>query len=193
MRAYLAAPRGMTEEERREYGERLNRAVLGYPQDRSAILALISDRLLRLRVHDLPGAGSGYASLAEALFAEVIGLGVLELIIRDRDGLEEIQVVGTRIYVMKEGRVTRSLYSFQSLREVERIQQNLVLYNNDRINPRKRWAEVMLRDGSRVTMTGFGFTAQPTLTLRFYASRAFRLDELAAPLIPLSAGRSSSC
>src|SRR5690606_277136 len=61
------------------------------------------------------------------------------------------------------------------------IQQNLVLFNNDRISPRKRWAEVRLSDGSRVTMTGFGFTAEPTLTIRFYTVKVFRLDELGKP------------
>ncbi|MCM3749079.1 Flp pilus assembly complex ATPase component TadA [Paenibacillus pasadenensis] len=181
MRAYLSSPRGMTEEERREYGERLNRAVLGYPRERKEIMALVQDRLLKLRLQELPGMSGQYHSLAEALFAEVIGLGVLELALQDRSGLEEIQVVGTGIYLMREGRTERSSYRFQSLKEVERIQQNLVLYNNDRINRRKRWAEVMLRDGTRVTMTGFGFTSQPTLTMRFYNARAFRLDELALP------------
>lgn len=181
MRTYLAAPRGMTEEERKEYGEKLNRAVLGYVQEREEIMALISDRLIRLRIHQLPGGHRHYQSLAEALFAEVIGLGVLELILRDKEGLEEIQVVGTRIFEVRRGAVRRSSYSFESEKEVERIQQNLVLYNNDRINPRKRWAEVMLRDGSRVTMTGFGFTAAPTLTMRFYTARALRLDSLTVP------------
>ncbi|SDS25310.1 pilus assembly protein CpaF [Paenibacillaceae bacterium GAS479] len=178
MRSYLSSPRGMTEEERREYGERLNRAVLGYAQERKEIMALVKDRLLKLRLHELPGMSGQYHSLADALFAEVIGLGVLELALQDRSGLEEIQVVGTRIYLMRGGNTERSSYSFQNLREVQRIQQNLVLYNNDRINPRKRWAEVMLRDGTRVTMTAFGFTSLPTLTLRFYNARAFRLKEL---------------
>ncbi|AJY73858.1 ATPase, T2SS/T4P/T4SS family [Paenibacillus beijingensis] len=180
MRAYLAAPRGMTEEERKEYGEKLNRAVLGYLREREEILALISDRLIRLRIHQLPGGHRQYQTLAEALFAEVIGLGVLELLLREKEGLEEIQVVGTRIFEVRRGTVSRSSYSFESEKEVERIQQNLVLYNNDRINPRKRWAEVMLRDGSRVTMTGFGFTAVPTLTMRFYTARSFSLESLAA-------------
>jgi pilus assembly protein CpaF len=106
---------------------------------------------------------------------------VLELVLRNREGLEEIQVVGTQIFEVRDGRSIRSAYAFESEREVERIQQNLVLYNNDRINPRKRWAEVMLRDGTRVTMTGFGFTAQPTLTLRFYTVRRFGLDTLCNP------------
>lgn len=178
VRTYLAMPRGLTEEERRHYNEQLNRAVLGYAEERAHILAVISDRLLRQRIHELPGYAHPYSSLSEAIFAEVIGLNVLELVLHRREGLEEIQVVGTRIFEVRNGCSTPSLYAFESEREVERIQQNLVLYNNDRINPRKRWAEVMLRDGTRVTMTGFGFTAQPTLTLRFYTVHRFQLQSL---------------
>lgn len=181
VRTYLAMPRGLTEEERRRYNEQLNRAVLGYAEERAHILAVISDRLLRQRIHELPGYEHPYSSLSEAIFAEVIGLNVLELVLRSREGLEEIQVVGNRIFEVRNGCGMLSPYTFDSEREVERIQQNLVLYNNDRINPRKRWAEVMLRDGTRVTMTGFGFTAQPTLTLRFYTVRHFRLQSLCDP------------
>jgi pilus assembly protein CpaF len=181
MRAWLTAPQGMTEEQRQSYGERLNRAVLGFPQERAELLAVIRERLLRKRIHRLPGYHHPYGSLAEAIFAEVIGLNVLELILAAKDGLEEIQVVGTRIYEVRSGRPARSVHRFQSVRDVERIQQNLVLFNNDRISPRKRWAEVSLSDGSRVTMTGFGYTAEPTLTIRFYTVRHYRLDELCRP------------
>lgn len=181
VRSYLAQPRGETEEERRAYNEQLNRAVLGYAEDRERMMAVVTDRLLRQRIHELPAYRHPYATLAEALFAEVVGMNVLELVLRNREGLEEIQVVGTSIFEVREGVGLPSKYTFGSVREVERIQQNLVLYNNDRINPRKRWAEVMLRDGTRVTMTGFGFTAKPTLTLRFYTVRRFRLAQLCQP------------
>ncbi|MFS0723752.1 ATPase, T2SS/T4P/T4SS family [Paenibacillus sp. 1P07SE] len=181
IRNYLATPRGSSEEERRSYSERLNRAVLGFPEERSELLAVIDDRLIRQRIHQLQGYSHPYQSLAEALFAEVIGLHVLELVLQHKEGLEEIQVVGTRIYEIRDGRAVLSPYAFDSIAEVERIQQNLVLYNNDRINPRKRWAEVMLTDGSRVTMTGFGFTSEPTLTLRFYTVRHFDLPLLCEP------------
>lgn len=181
VRTYLAMPRGETEEEKRAYNERLNRAVLGYAEEREQILAVIADRLLRQRAHDIAGYAHPYGSLAEALFAEVIGMSVLELVLRHRRGLEEIQVVGTRIFEVRGGASRLSAYAFDSERDVERIQQNLVLYNNDRINPRKRWAEVMLRDGTRVTMTGFGFTSQPTLTLRFYTAREYDLRSLCEP------------
>ncbi|WP_036718034.1 ATPase, T2SS/T4P/T4SS family [Paenibacillus harenae] len=180
MRTYLSAPHGLGEEERKRYGETLNRAVLGYSQEREQVLAVISDRLIRLRIHEATGMQHPYQSLAEALFAEVIGLNVLELILADKEGLEEIQVVGERIFIVRDGVTRPYAYRFDSVREVERVQQNLVLFNNDRINPRKRWAEVMLRDGSRVTMTGFGFTACPTLTIRFYTVRSFSLQTLSS-------------
>jgi len=185
MRAYaeeirhmLATPRGHTEEERRLYTEKLNRAVIGFPQERLEMLAIISDWIIKKRLQHVPIEQSQYVSLAEAMFAEVIGLNVLELVLRYREGLEEVQVVGTRIFEVRDGRATASPYRFRHIADVERIQQNLVLFNNDRINPRKRWAEVLLQDGSRVTLTGFGFTSEPTMTIRLYTVKRFDLDTL---------------
>ncbi|WP_051318519.1 ATPase, T2SS/T4P/T4SS family [Cohnella thermotolerans] len=180
-RHMLAAPRGWSEEERRRYAEKLNRAVIGFPQERSELLAVLSDWVIKKRLQHFTFGSMPYGTLAEALFAEVIGLNVLELVLRNREGLEEVQVVGTRIFEVRDGRATPSPYSFDHIGQVERIQQNLVLFNNDRINPRKRWAEVLLLDGSRVTMTGFGFTALPTLTIRFYTVRKFELETLCRP------------
>ncbi|MFD0673968.1 ATPase, T2SS/T4P/T4SS family [Cohnella sp. GCM10027633] len=181
VRHMLAAPRGNSEEERRLYAEKLNRAVIGFPQERTEMLAIIADWMIKKRLQHVSVAGTQYQSLAEAMFAEVIGLNVLELVLRNREGLEEVQVVGTRIFEVRDGRPTASPYRFRHAEEVERIQQNLVLFNNDRINPRKRWAEVLLQDGSRVTLTGFGFTVQPTLTIRLYTVKRFGLDALCRP------------
>nr|WP_255807674.1 ATPase, T2SS/T4P/T4SS family [Cohnella mopanensis] len=181
IRHMLATPRGWSEEERRKYAEKLNRAVIGFPQERAEMLAIISDWIIRKRLQHVSFGSLPYATLAEALFAEVIGMNVLELVLRNREGLEEVQVVGTRIFEVRDGKATASPYRFQELAHVERIQQNLVLFNNDRINPRKRWAEVLLLDGSRVTLTGFGFTAQPTLTIRLYTVKRFSLETLCSP------------
>jgi pilus assembly protein CpaF len=181
VRHMLAAPRGWSEEERRRYAEKLNRAVIGFPQERAEMLAVISDWIIKKRLQHVSFGNLPYASLAEALFAEVIGMNVLELVLRNREGLEEVQVVGTRIFEVRDGRAVASPFRFQEISHVERIQQNLVLFNNDRINPRKRWAEVLLLDGSRVTLTGFGFTAQPTLTIRLYTVKRFNLETLCRP------------
>jgi len=181
VRQMLSTPRGWSEEERRQYAEKLNRAIIGFPQERAEMLAIISDWIIRKRLQHVQFGNLPYSTLAEALFAEVIGMNVLELVLRNREGLEEIQVVGTRIFEVRDGRAAASPYRFHEVSEVERIQQNLVLFNNDRINPRKRWAEVLLLDGSRVTLTGFGFTAQPTLTIRLYTVKKFSLDTLCRP------------
>ncbi|HEY0827353.1 MAG TPA: ATPase, T2SS/T4P/T4SS family [Bacilli bacterium] len=181
IRSFLVSTKGNTEEERSYYNETLNRAILGFTDDREKLLAIINDQLTKKRIHNALPGHSKFSSLAEAIFAEVIGLSVLELIIKNRGDLEEIQVVGIHIFEVRQGIAAPSPYRFQSIKEVERIQQNLVLFNSETLNPRKKWAEVMLRDGSRVTLTGFGYTAEPTMTIRFFVVKHFNLQMLCRP------------
>lgn len=181
IRGVLVASGGRTEEERQQYSESLNRAVLGFEEERVRFIAIINDQLAKRRLNHIVPPNRRYATLAEAVFAEVIGMNVLELLLKDREGLEEIQVVGRDIFEVRGGRAFPSPHKFQHVKEVERIQQNLVLFNNEVINPRKRWAEVSLKDGSRVTLTGFGFTAEPTMTIRFYTMKYFNLHALCHP------------
>ncbi|MDF2725197.1 MAG: secretion system protein, partial [Paenibacillus sp.] len=181
IRSYLVATRGRTEEEKQQYSESLNRAVLGFEEERVRFVAIINDQLAKRRMNHIVPPNRRYATLAEAVFAEVIGMNVLELLLKEKEGLEEIQVVGTHIFEVRGGRAIPSPHQFQHVKEVERIQQNLVLFNNEVINPRKRWAEVSLKDGSRVTLTGFGYTAEPTMTIRFYTMRYYNLQTLCHP------------
>jgi pilus assembly protein CpaF len=181
VRNHLIAPRGKPDEEGNRYSDSLNRAVLGYPEERNRFLAIIGDYVAKRRWNHLSIHFKSHQSISEAIFSEVIGLNVLELVLKNRAGLEEIQVVGTRIYEVRRGVPKPSEHCFRNLKEVERLQQNLVLYNNDTITPRKRWAEVRMLDGTRVTMTGFGFTSMPTLTMRFYTAQHFALAELCSP------------
>ncbi|MEW9701245.1 ATPase, T2SS/T4P/T4SS family [Paenibacillus sp. SI8] len=181
IRSELVTVRGRNEEEKQLYNETLNRAILGYEEDRSKLLALIHDLVAKRRLSDVPPRASSYETLPEAIFAEIIGLNILELVLKHKEGLEEIQVVGKQIFEVRSGVAVPSPYMLPTVKDLERIQQNLVLFNNDTLNPRKRWAEVVLLDGSRVTMTGFGFTAEPTLTIRFYTIKRFDLVSLAGP------------
>ncbi len=176
-RSFLLDPKGKSESEKAAFHEMINLSVIGFAGERKKCFALISDYLTKKRFQ---GAGfpSQYDSLAEAVFAEVIGLNVLESIVKHGADLEEIQVIGTRIYEVKGGVPVRSAFRFPSLKSVERLQQNLVLFNKDTFNPRKRWAEVILNDGSRVTLTGFSFTSEPTITIRFYRVKHFSLQAL---------------
>ncbi|MGG1553780.1 ATPase, T2SS/T4P/T4SS family [Paenibacillus ferrarius] len=180
IRGELVAMKSRSEIDKQLYNETLNRAILGYEEDRGKLLAMIHDLVSKRRLSGRPPRASGFTTLPEAIFAEIIGLNVLELIMKQREGLEEIQVVGQRIFEVRGGVARPSVHILPSLREVERIQQNLVLFNQDTLNTRKRWAEVVLKDGSRVTMTGFGFTAEPTLTIRFYTVKRFELSALAS-------------
>lgn len=181
LRNFLASFGGNTEDERMRYSEILNRAILGFPEDKNWLLAMINDQLIKRRIHDIPPPNPKYKTLAEAIFAEVIGLNILEVILKNKEGLEEIQVVGREIFEVRQGESIPSIYQFKSMKEVERIQQNLLLFNNDTMSPRKKWSEAMMSDGSRVTLTGFGFTGEPTLTIRFYTMKHFDLQMLCQP------------
>jgi pilus assembly protein CpaF len=181
LRSFLAAFGGNSENERMHYSEVLNRAVLGFPEDKEWLLAMINDQLIKKRIQDIPPPNPRYKTLAEAIFAEVIGLSILEVILKNKEGLEEIQVVGKQIFEVRRGESLPSAYQFKSTKEVERIQQNLLLFNNDTMTPRKKWSEAMMSDGSRVTLTGFGFTGEPTLTIRFYTIKNFDLQMLCQP------------
>jgi pilus assembly protein CpaF len=176
----LIGARGTTDTEQQAYSRTLNQAVLGFPEARRRMLAIIHDELVKRRLLHIQVPNGSYESLAEAVFADLIGMNVLELVMKNKAELEEIQVVGTQIFEVRRGEALPSAYRFRKVEEVERIQQNLVLYNNEVFHLRKRWAEVMLVDGARVTMTGFGFTSEPTLTIRFFPLKQYELKSLSA-------------
>lgn len=182
IRSELVKLQGRTEDEHRKTSEMINRAVLGFERERSMMLTMIQDMLIKKRIHDeLLPKRSTYETLAEAIFAEVIGLSVLELVLKGKDDLEEVQVIGPLIFEVRGGVEYLSPYRFHSVKDVERVQQNLVLFNKDVLNQKKKWAEVMLSDGSRVTMTGFGYTSEPTLTIRFFNQHQYNLQKLCRP------------
>lgn len=183
VRTELIESKGRSEQEQRSYTEKLNQAVLGFPEAREYVLHRIEEILLskRLRLRFPQFTGSDVKKTAERLFSELIGLSALEWLLKEKRDLEEIQVVGTRIYEVRNGEPTLSKYSFERLSDVIRLQQNFILLNNDRFSPRKRWAEVNFIDGSRVTLTGFGYTKEPTITLRFYPVKQFHLSALTHP------------
>lgn len=160
--------------------DQLNRAVLGYPQERQLLRGKISTTLRELGVPEGPDPCGVHDSLSEAIFAELVGMNVLEKVLLRQAELDEIQVIGTQIFEVVNGIERRAEEQFSDVAQVERLQQNLVLFNQDRLNLGKRWAEVQLADGSRVTMTGLGYSSSPTVTIRFYNRSCWSLDELEA-------------
>lgn len=181
-RAYLIGYNGDgSQQDKQRHLDMMNRAVLGYEEERKLLFAMIQQFLLQKRWSSDNVPDGRYTSLAEAVFSDIIGMNVLELLLKNKTGIEEIQVVGTKVYVVRGGQPRASGYDFRTISDVERLQQNLVLFNQDTLNIRKRWAEVRLNDGARVTLTGFGFTAEPTLTIRFYQDQLLTLEDLCDP------------
>src|SRR5690606_33224592 len=74
-RSFLSTTTGKSEEDKRRHSELLNRAILGFPEERKVILALIDDWITKKRWQHLTPPHSQFKSMSEAIFAEVIGLG----------------------------------------------------------------------------------------------------------------------
>jgi pilus assembly protein CpaF len=85
IRAELVSARGRSEEEKQIYNDTLNRAILGYEEDRGKLLALVYDLVAKRRLKELPPLTHNYESLPEAIFAEIIGLNVLELVLKNKE------------------------------------------------------------------------------------------------------------
>ena len=66
IRSELVTARGRNEEEKQRYNETLNRAVLGYEEDRGTLLAIIHDLVSKKRLNDLPPGNRNYTTLSRS-------------------------------------------------------------------------------------------------------------------------------
>jgi pilus assembly protein CpaF len=164
------------EDERIAHQELLHRAVIGDPKSQDKVKALIAQWLLEHRFR----APQGIQGMNEVdgLFAEAQGLSVIEDLYKSKQ-YEEIEVVGTRVFCMSQGKKFEILYrQFRSLQHVQDIQQRLVLYGHARISEREPFCHSFLYDGSRLTMKMPPFSAVPTITIR-----RFIVEDVSLPVM----------
>ena len=72
VRLFLVGISGRSEREKWQHHELLNRAVLGFLEERKRLLAIINDFLIKKRMHDTKPPAGDYETLAEAVFVEVV-------------------------------------------------------------------------------------------------------------------------
>lgn len=153
-----------TDQERSAHNEILHQAVIGNPQAQHKVKAILSQWLVdqRIRLEQcIPGM-----SETESLFAEAIGLSVIEDLYKSRL-YEEIQVVGAKVFGMVKGKKLELPHrKFHSAQHVMDVQQRLVLYGQARISEREPFCQTYMYDGSRLTMKMPPFSSQPTITIR---------------------------
>jgi pilus assembly protein CpaF len=139
---------------------------------RGAIGTLLSDR-------DLDGAS--FARVLLAVSDRIVGLGLLEPLLRDRS-VTEIMVNGPdAIYVERDGALERISASFPDDAAVRRVIDRIVAPLGLRIDGSQPWVDARLPDGARVhAILPPLAIAGPTLTIRRFARTHPSLSDLVA-------------
>jgi pilus assembly protein CpaF len=113
------------------------------------------------------------------LLQEVVGLGVLEDLLRD-DSVSEIMVNGPEaIFVERGGRLVRTDLRFSGTRALNGVIERLVARSGRRVDESSPMADARIADGSRVNVIVPPLSlCGPALTIRKFARRRPDMDFL---------------
>lgn len=125
---------------------------------RTDVNRMSNEELWRLAQHhlreilDLHMPQQGRAELEKRLLQEVVGLGVLEDLLRD-DTVTEIMVNGPEaIFVERGGRLSRTPLRFSGARALQGVIERLLQQAGRRVDESSPMADARLADGSRVNV-----------------------------------------
>jgi pilus assembly protein CpaF len=139
---------------------------------REAILALLAQQEVR-------GLAEYRERLVQEIVDDVLGLGVLEPLLRD-DTVTEVMVnAPDRIFVETAGRLYRSTYAFRDEEHLMRIIERIMNPLGRHVDEASPMADARLPDGSRVNVVVPPASPRgATITLRKFARQRLRADDL---------------
>lgn len=118
--------------------------------------------------------------LARTVFNAIRRLDILQELIDD-DGITEIMVIGTAIFVEEGGRIRKWEKEFSSVETVEDIVQRIAGNSNRILNTRVPMADARLGDGSRVHLVISPVALDgPVITIRRFPKNPIRMEDLIA-------------
>ena len=125
--------------------------------------------------------GATRDELVEAVADEVLGLGPLEPLLRDRTVTEIMVIDLDKIYYEQEGRIFRSTARFRDKSHIMRIVERIVAPMGRRIDESSPMVDARLPDGSRVNITIPPVSPKaPTITIRKFRADKMRMADLIA-------------
>jgi pilus assembly protein CpaF len=118
-------------------------------------------------------------SLFEAIVAEILGFGPLEILLAD-DTITEIMVNGPKnIFIEQKGLLTRANVSFENDEHVMRILDRIVAPLGRRVDESSPLVDARLPDGSRVNAVIRPIAlCGPTITIRKFSKKPMTVDDL---------------
>jgi len=152
-------------------------AGLGEPGAQSRMKAMIATLLTEYRLEIDPRTTIDDLSPTECVFATTCGAGLIEDL-KSLPDVEEVQVIGCSIYLVRGGKQTLHHRSFSSLEEVRLVQDRLALCGKRPISERQPFIQSYLWNRSRLVMTREPYTDVPSIHIRNFIVRDVTLEKL---------------
>lgn len=147
-------------------------------QQRDAVIKAARELLVQ---EGLQLGGTSRDELLQGVADEVLGLGPLEVLLRD-PSISEVMVNDIdKVYFEREGRIFRSPVRFRDKQHVMRIIERIVAPLGRRIDESSPMVDARLPDGSRVNITIPPASPKaPSVTIRKFRADKMRMADLIA-------------
>ncbi|MCI3922641.1 Flp pilus assembly complex ATPase component TadA [Paenibacillus sp. TRM 82003] len=152
-------------------------AGLGEPGAQARMKAVIDTLLTEYRLEIEPSTLIDELSATDCVFAIACGAGLIEDL-KTLPDVEEVQVIGRSIYLVRGGRMALHHRSFASLEEVRLLQDRLALCGKKPISERQPFVQSYLWNRSRLVMTREPYTDVPSIHIRNFVVRDVDLGKL---------------
>lgn len=146
----------------------------------------IDEELVKNKLSDIPGHNNP-AEIKKYLLDEILGLGPLEIFMRDAE-VDEIMVNGPdKVFIEKRGKLELTGRRFTNEDQVRTVIERILMPIGRTINERNPYVDARLGDGSRVhaiipplSLTG------PMITIRKFSKVPYNMDDLVSRFKSLS-------
>ncbi|WP_223275806.1 ATPase, T2SS/T4P/T4SS family [Paenibacillus elgii] len=158
--------------------EDILQAGLGEPLAQVRMKAVIDTLLTEYRIDIEPDTLTPPLTPTECVFADTCGAGLIEDLYRLPD-VEEVQVIGCDIFLLRGGEMIRHARRFASLADVLLLQDRLALCGKKPINERQPFIQSYLWNRSRLVMTRPPYSDVPSIHIRNFIVKDVTLELLA--------------
>ena len=152
-------------------------AGLGNPVSQEQIKALINNLLIEHRIEVEESTLIEPMDATESIFAQTCGAGLLEDLYRLKD-VEEVQVNGRDIFIIRNGESVLHHRKFKSNEDVRLLQDRLALCGKKPINEKNPVLQSYMYNRSRLVMARENYADVPLICIRNFIVRDVTLDSL---------------
>ncbi|WP_274361866.1 ATPase, T2SS/T4P/T4SS family [Paenibacillus thermotolerans] len=152
-------------------------AGLGEPEAQARMKAVIETMITEYRLEIEPATLIDDLTPTDCVFAMTCGAGLIEDLKLQPD-VEEVQVIGRQIFLIRNGKQILHHRAFDSLEDVRLLQDRLALCGKKPISEKQPVVQSYLWNRSRLVMTREPYTDVPSIHIRNFIVKHVTLEKL---------------